>query len=60
MTIYLKSMGSELVEVLVIINSPASDGTLAKAEETVSSLSLAKTINSLSTMPKKDWAREVQ
>lgn len=37
-----KEMGSELVEVLVIINSPASDGTLSKAEETVSSFKSSK------------------
>lgn len=37
-----KEMASELVEVLVIINSPASDGTLSKAEETVSSFKSSK------------------
>lgn len=37
-----KEMGSELVEVLVIINSPASDGTLAKAQEAVSSFKPSK------------------
>lgn len=37
-----KEMGSETVEVLVVINSPASDGTLAKAEEAVSSFEPSK------------------
>ena len=35
-------MSSELVEILVIINSPTSDGTLSKAEEAVSSLKSSK------------------
>ena len=37
-----KDMGSELVEVLVIINSPASDDTLAKAQEAVASFKPSK------------------
>ena len=37
-----KEMSSELVEILVIINSPTSDGTLSKAEEAVSSLKSSK------------------
>lgn len=37
-----KEMSSEMVEVLVVINSPASDGTLAKAEEAVSSFKPSK------------------
>ncbi len=37
-----KEMGSELVEILVIINSPASDGTLAKAKEAVVSFKPSK------------------
>lgn len=37
-----KEMSSETVEVLVVINSPASDGTLAKAEEAVSSFKPSK------------------
>lgn len=37
-----KEMASELVEVLVIINSPVSDGTLAKAQEAVASFKPSK------------------
>jgi dolichyl-phosphate beta-glucosyltransferase len=37
-----KEMGSELVEILVIINSPASDGTLAKAKEAAVSFKPSK------------------
>lgn len=37
-----KEMADDTVEVLVIINSPASDGTLFKAEETVSSFKPSK------------------
>jgi dolichyl-phosphate beta-glucosyltransferase len=37
-----KEMSSDTVEVLVIVNSPASDGTLAKTEEAVSSFKTNK------------------